>query len=192
MCDIVREPVQSGNFNGADFPHIDQGILNFFVSGAEGYHLPDSAARFFLHMANYAASLSARSTMTFTHVPFAAYSGGFRITTEGLQSLERDMFHLAMSGSLLLMVNDMLRKRHGFVVIMGHCCGADIIPASSERAYQDGLSASHAINIFRGDKLRGLLLEDNMIVPQDEYLDRVEGVSSEILERFFDLNTIDA
>jgi hypothetical protein len=89
-----------------------------------------------------------------------------------------------MSGTLIHFLNGGLASAHDIVILMSHCCGGDIIPTHSRKVREEGILKSHELNKFRGDKIRGLVQPETVLVGWDIFSIHIPAFAKDVYHRY--------
>lgn len=146
MCGIIQTPTNHKNFVTTDFPNLPMDVVTNMVMIGEDNHMPDSAIRLVLLMANKFSG----TDFVLERVAISVYHRGQRLVTKKSLELEQDLFHLAMSGTVLHDINLWLERVDMKFMFM-HCCGGEIHSLKHE---DKALNLSRDGNLWRADMLR--------------------------------------
>lgn len=146
MCGIVQNPTNHKNFTAEDFPNLPADVIENIAAIGEDNYMPDSAIRLVLLMANKFA----QTEFVLERVAVSVYHRGQRLVTKESLALEEDLFHLAMSSTVLHDINLWLQRVNMKFMFM-HCCGGEIHSLTKE---SDAFALSRDGNLWRADMLR--------------------------------------
>lgn len=146
MCGIVQNPTKIQNFLPANFQNLPPEIVVGIAKIGEENHMPDSAIRLVLIMANKFAG----SDFVIERVAISTYVDGKRYVSPESLALEQEMFHLAMGTTVLDDINSILANANMKFTFM-HCCGGEI-----QNLYQADFATklSREGNLWRAEELR--------------------------------------